>query len=213
MKRILLFLLISSGILIGAQSLSDKEFQAKISEIEKAKNAESIGSLITYFEDPAQDVSQWQPAYYATYAGLKQAQIYLRNNNTVAASNSIKSAERNFQSISHLIPANSEIRVLKAYINILKISANGKNEQLIKEAKQMLYLKQNIDPNNPRMELMRAELSYALGHHLAGKDLNTQFQNAEAALKKFQPKSSIDPNWGLADAAYYKAKLNSKTAK
>lgn len=213
MKRILLFFLISAGIMVNAQLMSGKEFQSKINAIEQAKNAESIDPLIHFFENPSADTSNWEPAYYASYASLKQAQLYLRNGNSTAASNSIKRAEKNFQSIIHLLPTNSEIRVLNAYLNISKISANtsGNNEMFIKEAKELLYLKKNVDAANPRMQLMRAQLNYVLGQ--TGKNLQAQFENAETALKKFKPQSNLDPNWGLTDAAYYKSKLSTKTAK
>ncbi len=215
MKRILLFFLATSSIFIGAQKVSESNFQSKSSEIEKAKTAEALSHLSRSLESPAADITQWQPAYYATYSVLRQAQLHLRNNDISAASESIQRAEQRLENIDHLIPANSEVTVLKAYLNILKISANtdGNTADFVKEAKKYLYLKQYVDHSNPRMELMRAQLNYVLGYHKAGKDLSSQFEKAGAAIKAFKPKNADDPTWGTTDVNYYKSKLNNKTAK
>lgn len=215
MRKIFFLILLSAGLWTAAQSSSDKNFQQKILQIEQAKNGEALAQVVPFFENPANDTSLWQPGYYAVYAALKQAELYHRSGNEQAAKMSIEKAERSYQKILHLAEGNSEIRVLYAYLNILKIRTNmtADLKQTVREAKKYLYLNQYLDAANPRIDLMRAHLNFALKYHQMGKDLTPQFQAAATALRAFKPASSTDPNWGASDAAYYLSLLPKKTSK
>lgn len=209
MKKIFTLLFIFSLVLVSAQSSWEKTFQAKITEIEHAKTPESFTRLINYFEHPAVENSSWHSYYYAAYTALKQADFTLRNNDTVSAIPIIEKAEKNLEKIAAYSSANSEIRALFAYLNIMKISSGYAVDQelFLKEAKKYLYHRDSVDPYNPRMDLMRAQLNYVLAQKSGtGKNINEQFMNAAARLKKYQAKNPADPNWGLTDAQYYISK-------
>ena len=70
----------------------------------------------------------------------------------------------------------------------------------------MLHKKaETLDPNNPRVALIKAEDTYFTPEQYGGskeKGLE-QFKTALEKFNAFKPKTALDPSWGKAEAEYF----------
>ena len=184
-----------------AQSVLEKSLTPLITEFNNAKNREDFKLVKEKFQSQISENSDWHYAYYAALANLKEAETLRRDKKFSEIDVLTDNALISLNSLSKLESSNSEIRALRAYLHVLRLSVNPTERFSTegKKASELLYLAQNIDQKNPRFDLIRAQLEYFNN----GKSVKSLFQGALSKLKSTSPKSKIDPNWGLNDAEYY----------
>lgn len=189
------------GSLTFAQTALEKSLSPLITQFNNAKSREDFKVVKEKFQSQTSDNSDWHFAYYAALSNLKEAEMLTREKKFSDVDALAAEAAENLASISNLEGSNSEIRVLKAFLYVLKMSVNPSERMATdgRKAHELLYLAQNIDQKNPRFDLIRAQLEYFNN----GKSVKSLFQGALSKLKSTSPKSKIDPNWGLNDAEYY----------
>ena len=76
-------------------------------------------------------------------------------------------------------------------------------------AQQALAKAESLDPDNPRITILKAEDAYFTpeqfgGSKAKGKEL---FAKAVEQFATYKPKTYLNPNWGKAEAQYF---LNQK---
>ncbi|MBW8362327.1 MAG: hypothetical protein K0M56_09115 [Kaistella sp.] len=174
-------------------------------KLNSAKTAEDLQTAKGKFAAQIDVSPGWHSNYYAALSALKEGEMLLRANKLSGIETLANEAAAFLDPIMKTESKNSEVRLLMAYVHLLKMNANSSAiESERKKAREILYLSQNNDPNNPRFDLLRTELEY---WYLKGKgndkDLKNLFQNAAKKLRAFSPKAKTDPNWGLKDAEYY----------
>lgn len=201
MKKIILFVFIC----IAGQSYSQSgAFMAETAKLNAAKTAEQVAAVRPGLEKNM--TTDWQSQYYVAYSYLKEADLLARNNDFSKMSSLTAAADQILAKLDGQAAKNSEIRALKAYSAIVKMSADPVklSDTEGKKAHALLYLKENIDDSNPRFHLLRAELEYLkLKDKNSDKNLKYLFQNAVSKFKAFKPESASAPTWGQQDAEYY----------
>ncbi len=102
---------------------------------------------------------------------------------------------------------NSEIHLLRKMAYSLRMMENPAERYMTDGMKAMEELQkaETLDPNNPRVALIKAEDTYFTPEQYGGskeKGLQ-QFKEALEKFETFKPKTSLDPNWGKAEAEYF----------
>src|SRR5690606_35168364 len=104
----------------------------------------------------------------------------------------------------------AENYILQKMIHGLKMMVNPQ-ERFMSEgmlAAEALSKAEELDAQNPRISLMKAEDIYYTPEQLGGskaKGLET-FQKSLDQYQAYKAKSAIDPNWGQDEAEYFLAK-------
>ena len=78
-----------------------------------------------------------------------------------------------------------------------------KQESII--SKNALEMASKIDPENPRITLIKAEDAYFTPEQFGGSKTNgiALFKKAITQFNNYQIKSKLHPNWGKSEAEYF----------
>lgn len=141
--------------------------------------------------------SEWLPYYYQSFChvmiGLQQLENTKKDEYFDRAQLLVDKADS-------INPDNSEIYVLKSFINSMKISVDPMNRgQKLGMQSAMLTAKAlEIDKENPRAYLLKGSgLMYTPAQYGGGKDKAIPvLETAVEKFKSFKPASTIMPRWG-----------------
>ena len=102
---------------------------------------------------------------------------------------------------------NAENLILQKMIHSLKMMVNPQQRFMSEGmlAAEALSKAEKIDAENPRITLMRAEDTYYTPEQFGGSKTKglELFQKALDQYKVYQPKTTLDPNWGKGEAEYF----------
>ena len=101
----------------------------------------------------------------------------------------------------------AENLILQKMIHSLKMMVNPQQRFMSEGmlAAEALSKAEKIDAENPRITLMRAEDTYYTPEQFGGSKTRglELFQKALDQYKVYQPKTTLDPNWGKGEAEYF----------
>lgn len=192
--------LMASAIMLQAQTQQTRNLNQKKAEKNTAAASQDLS------RESSTDVKNWQSDYHTALASLKAAERHLRANRLSEIEKLTLKADQLILPLIDSHPQNSEIRLLKAYSHILRMAVNPAEKYVTEGrlARQILYGAQHIDPQNPRFDLMRAQLEYYyLKDKNTDKNIRYLFERAAENLKKYKPATPQHPTWGLEDTSYY----------
>lgn len=195
-KIIYTAVLMASAVMLQAQTPNLTPKKANIAAADSQDSSRNLTST----------AQNWQSTYHTALASLKAAETHLRANRLSEIERLTLEADQLILPLIATHPQNSEIRLLKAYSHILRMAVNPAEKYVTegRQARQILYGAQHIDPQNPRFDLMRAQLEYYyLKDKNTDKNIRYLFERAAENLKKFKPATLQHPGWGLEDATYY----------
>ena len=195
MKKLFLTMLLLTTVSIFAQTTFDKVMTEKIAKIDQAKTPEDFTALSNDFVRIGdKEKTQWLPYYYAAHTELDaitaDAQTYL-------------------DKASDLSKDNAEILILQKMIHGLRMmvdpQARYMSESMLGAA--ALEKAEKLAPENPRITMLKAEDTYFTPEQFGGSKTKglELFQKALDQFKVYQPKTSLDPNWGKGEAEYFLA--------
>ena len=216
MKKLLLS--IALGLLslnAAAQTTYEKVMTEKITKIETCKTAEEFNALANDFQRISlKETDKWLPNYYTALSHIQKGRAMMREGKLDQLDETADNAQK-FVDLAMAVDANnSEIYLLQKMVYSLKMMVNPM-ERYMKygmKAGEMLTKAEELNPNNPRVILIKAEDIYFTPEQYGGSKTKGMelFKLALEKFNSFKPKTALDPNWGKAEAEYFIAQTSAK---
>lgn len=207
-KTILSFALVLMSLVAFAQTNYEKIMKEKIAKIETCKSTEDFQVLANDFQRIAEkEKGKWQPNYYTAFSYIQKGRILMREGKTEALDEVVDQAQKYIDEAGRLAENNSEIHLLQKMAYSLKMMVNPQERYMTFGAKatEELNTAEKLDPNNPRVTLIKAEDVYFTPEQYGGSKIKgiEIFKEALGKFGSFKPKTDIDPNWGKGEAEYF----------
>lgn len=197
-KHIITTLIIAlmGATLSKAQNKYKETMSAAIAALDSAKNKEDYLKQAALFERIANaEPKEWLPLYYAAYANFYTT-FWPQDN---------KSKDNLFDAALKLIERakqleeNSELLALQSYVEYMKMAVDPMNRlELIEASQASLEKAEKLDPDNPRVYLIKGQNLYYTpeaygGGKAAAKPL---IEKAKEKFETYEPKDELAPSWG-----------------
>ncbi len=144
---------------------------------------------------------EWLPLYYQSFC---EVMIGMKQTENIKKDEYYDKAEALINKADSLQPDNSEIYVMKSFINSMKLSVDpqARGQKLGMKSAMLLSKAEQLDKENPRVYFLRGQgLMYTPPQWGGGKD--KAIPVLEIAVQKFaafKPANTIVPHWGEARA-------------
>ena len=210
MKKLFLTMLLLTTVSIFAQTTFDKVMTEKIAKIDQAKTPEDFTALSNDFVRIGdKEKTQWLPYYYAAHTAIEKGRMLMRTGKVTELDAITADAQTSLDKASDLSKDNAEILILQKMIHGLRMmvdpQARYMSESMLGAA--ALEKAEKLAPENPRITMLKAEDTYFTPEQFGGSKTKglELFQKALDQFKVYQPKTSLDPNWGKGEAEYFLA--------
>lgn len=207
-KQFLSFTLVLISLLSFAQNSYEKVMKEKIDRIENAKSADGLQVLANDFERIAEkEKDRWQPNYYAAFAYIQKGRALMRENKLEELDALTDQAQKYIDAATAIEKENSEIHLLQKMIYSLKMMVNPQERYMTfgMKAQEELNKAEKLNPENPRVLLIKAEDTYFTPEQYGGSKVKgmEKFKKALEKFNTFKPKTALDPDWGKSEAEYF----------
>ncbi len=196
------------SILAFSQTVFEKVMTEKVTKLNQAKTSDELTAVANDFQRIAEkEKTQWQPYYYAALAQIQKGRILMQQGKTAELDEIANSAQKPLDKAMELNPENAENYILSKMIHSLKMMVNPMERYMSegKLATESLGKAEKLDPENPRISLLKAEDTYFTPEQFGGsKEKGLElFKKALSQYETYPPKSALDPNWGKEEAEYF----------
>ena len=212
-------ILILSAIFVASFSFAQmpekfvKAMESKITLLDSVKTAEGYIELANAFERIADaEKNQGLAYYYAAYCNASAGTLVGAGGDMMAAKADktdpyADKADKQIKKAEELMKSGSEIFIVKKMIATLRMLGDPMNRYMTygPEATAMLDEAKKTNPNNPRAYLLEAQDKYYTPEQFGGskEEAKVLFEKAQKLFETFKPESSIHPNWGKNQIAYF----------
>lgn len=208
MKKLFLSTLLFMAVSTYAQSNFEKAVTDKISKMEQAKTPEDFTAVSNDFARIGdKEKTQWLPYYYAAQASIEKGRNLMRTGKLTELDAIAAEAQNNLDKASDLSKDNAEIFILQKMIHNLKMMVDPQSRFMSEGmlGADALAKAEKLDPENPRISLLKAEDIYYTPEQFGGSKSKglEMFQKSLDQFKVYQPKTTLDPNWGKGEAEYF----------
>lgn len=208
MKKLFLSTLLFMAVSTYAQTNFEKAVTDKISKMEQAKTPEDFTAVSNDFARIGdKEKTQWLPYYYAAQASIEKGRNLMRTGKLTELDAIAAEAQTNLDKASDLSKDNAEIFILQKMIHNLKMMVDPQSRFMSEGmlGADALAKAEKLDPENPRISLLKAEDIYYTPEQFGGSKSKglEMFQKSLDQFKVYQPKTSLDPNWGKGEAEYF----------
>jgi len=208
-KYFLTFALSMMSLTAFAQADYEKIMSEKIAKLEATRSTDEFQALANDFDRIGKkETKQWLPSYYAALAYLQKGRMQMQAGKMSELSINADIADKYLDQAEAIAGKdNSEIHLLRKMAYSLRMMENPAERYMTDGMKAMEELKkaETLDPNNPRVALIKAEDTYFTPEQYGGskeKGLE-QFKAALVKFNDFKLKTALDPNWGKSEAEYF----------
>lgn len=206
-KQILSFTLVLFSLLSFAQTGYEKIMKEKIAKIETCKTPEDFQVLANDFQRIAEkEKGKWQPNYYTAFSYIQKGRVLMRENKLQGLDEVADQAQK-YVDEAQSVEKNAEIQLLQKMIYSLKMMVNPMERYMTfgMKATEQINSAEKLDPNNPRIALIKAEDVYFTPEQYGGSQKKgiELFKQALEKFGSYKPKTDLDPNWGKAEAEYF----------
>ncbi len=210
MKNLILGILLMIGVKAFSQTAYEKAMTEKIAIVEQHKTPDEFTALANDFKRIGdKEKTQWLPYYYSAFATIQKGRTLMREGKTEALDLTAGEAQKYLNLAMQLNKDSAENLILQKMIHSLKMMVNPQQRFMSEGmlAAEALSKAEKIDAQNPRITLMRAEDTYYTPEQFGGSKTRglELFQKALDQYKVYQPKTTLDPNWGKGEAEYFLA--------
>lgn len=207
-KYILSFALACMSLLSFAQANYEKVMKEKIAKIETCKTPEDFQALANDFQRIAEkETTKWQPNYYAAFSYIQKGRILMREGKIQELDAVADQAQKYIDAAGSVNKDNSEIHLLQKMVYSLKMMVNPQERYMTfgMKAQEELTIAEKLNPDNPRVSLIKAEDTYFTPEQYGGSKTKgiEQFKTALEKFNTFKPKTTLDPDWGKPEAEYF----------
>lgn len=210
---------ILSAILVAGFSFAQmpdkfvKAMEAKIALIDSTHTVEGYTDLGNAFERIADaEKNQWLAYYYAAYCNASAGIIAGAGGDMMAAKADktdpyADKADKQIKKAEELAKSNSEIFIVKKMIATLRMLGDPMNRYMTygPEAQAMLDEAKKLNPDNPRVYILEGQDKFYTPEQFGGnkEEAKVLFEKAQKLYETFKPETSIHPNWGKDQVAYF----------
>jgi tetratricopeptide (TPR) repeat protein len=210
---------ILSAILVASSSFAQmpdkfvKAMEAKIALIDSTHTAEGFTDLANAFERIADaEKNQWLAYYYAAYCNASAGTMAGAGGDMMAAKADktdpyADKADKQIKKAEELAKSNSEIFIVKKMIATLRMLGDPMNRYMTygPEAKAMLDEAKKLNPENPRVYVLEGQDKFYTPEQFGGskEEAKVLFEKAQKLYETFKPETSIHPDWGKSQVAYF----------
>jgi hypothetical protein len=212
-------ILILSAIFVASFSFAQmpdkfvKAMESKVAELDTTYTVQGYTDLANAFERIADaEKNQWLAYYYAAYCNASAGSL-IGSGGDMMASKADKTdpyadkADKQISKAEELMKSNSEIYIVKKMIATLRMLGDPMNRYMTygPEAQAMLDEAKKLNAENPRVYILEAQDKYFTPEQFGGnkEEAKVLFEKAQKLLETFKPETSIHPNWGKNQVAYF----------
>lgn len=220
MKKGLLFLL-SSCWMVSIVAQSEKFVKAmepKVAMLESSGNsADAWKDLANSFERIADaEKTQWTPYYYAAFANVMAGYASLPQDGSFGDNSAIADpyadkAEQLLNKAEEMSKDNSEIYCVRKMIHSLRMMGNAMARYMTEgpKATEALEKAKALNENNPRVYILEGQDKFFTPEQFGGskEEAKKLFEKAQGIFLVSKPATSIDPQWGRSQVAYFLSQL------
>lgn len=208
MKNLILGICVMIGVNVFSQTAYEKAMTEKIAIVEQHKTPDEFTALANDFKRIGdKEKNQWLPYYYAAFVTIQKGRLAMREGKKEELDPIAGEAQKYLDLAMELNKDNAENLILQKMIHSLKMMVNPQQRFMSEGmlAAEALSKAEKIDAENPRITLMRAEDTYYTPEQFGGSKTRglELFQKALDQYKVYQPKTTLDPNWGKGEAEYF----------
>lgn len=193
---------------IFAQTTFDKIMTEKIAKIDQSKTLDDFTALSNDFTRIGdKEKTQWLPYYYAAHTSIEKGRNLMMTGKMDQLDAIATEAQTALDKAAELSKDNAEILILQKMIHGLKMmvdpQARFMSEGLL--GADALSKAAKLDPENPRITLLKAEDVYYTPEQYGGSKAKglELFQKAKDQFVAYQPKTALHPNWGKGEVDYF----------
>ena len=208
MKKLFLTLLLLATVSIFAQTTFDKIMTEKIAKIDQSKTPEDFTALSNDFTRIGdKEKTKWLPYYYAAHTSIEKGRNLMMTGKMDQLDAIATEAQTALDKAAELSKDNAEILILQKMIHGLKMmvdpQARFMSEGML--GADALSKAAKLDPENPRITLLKAEDVYYTPEQYGGSKAKglELFQKAKDQFVAYQPKTALHPNWGKGEVDYF----------
>jgi len=207
-KNLLSFALVCMSLLSFAQANYEKIMSEKIAKIGTSKTPEDFQRLANDFQRIAdKEQNKWHPNYYTAFSYIQKGRALMREGKLQELDAVSDQAQKYIDAAGNAEKGNSEIHLLQKMTYSLKMMVNPQERYMTfgMKAQEELTTAEKLDPDNPRVILIKAEDTYFTPEQYGGSKAKgiEQFRLALEKFNSFKPKTALDPNWGKSEAEYF----------
>lgn len=194
-----------------------KAMQDKMAAVDSTSSMSGFIELANSFERIAEaEKTQWLPFYYASYcnvmAGLMMGGNDIMSGNAAKMDPMADKAEALIKKAEELVKDNSELSILRKMISSLRMMGDPMNRFMTygPEAAAHLEKAKKLDPDNPRIYILEGQDKFFTPEQFGGSktEAKKMFEKASKLFETFKPESSIHPDWGRGQVAYFLSQVN-----
>ena len=193
---------------IFAQTTFDKIMTEKIAKIDQSKTPEDFTALSNDFTRIGdKEKTKWLPYYYAAHTSIEKGRNLMMTGKMDQLDAIATEAQTALDKAAELSKDNAEILILQKMIHGLKMmvdpQARFMSEGML--GAEALSKAAKLDPENPRITLLKAEDVYYTPEQYGGSKAKglELFQKAKDQFVAYQPKTALHPNWGKGEVDYF----------
>ena len=193
---------------IFAQTTFDKIMTEKIAKIDHSKTPEDFTALSNDFTRIGdKEKTQWLPYYYAAHTSIEKGRNLMMTGKMDQLDAIATEAQTALDKAAEISKDNAEILILQKMIHGLKMmvdpQARFMSEGML--GADALSKATKLDPENPRITLLKAEDVYYTPEQYGGSKAKglELFQKAKDQFVAYQPKTALHPNWGKGEVDYF----------
>ena len=208
MKKLFLTLLLLATVSVFAQTTFDKIMTEKIAKIDQSKTLDDFTALSNDFTRIGdKEKTQWLPYYYAAHTSIEKGRNLMMTGKMDQLDAIATEAQTALDKAAEISKDNAEILILQKMIHGLKMmfdpQARFMSEGML--GADALSKAAKLDPENPRITLLQAEDAYYKPEQFGGSKTRglELFQKAKDQFAAYQPKTTLDPNWGRGEVDYF----------
>jgi len=191
-----------------SQTAYEKVMTEKITKISQTKTSEEFTALANDFVRIGEkEKRQWLPYYYAAFTTIQKGRAMMMGGKTSDLDPVADEAQKFLDKSIALNSENAENYILQKMIHSLKMMVDPMTRFMTEGnlATQALQKAEKLDPQNPRITLLKAEDTYYTPEQFGGSKTKglELFQKSQEQFNAYTQKSSLDPNWGKDEAEYF----------
>ncbi|MGS0747941.1 hypothetical protein [Halpernia sp. GG3] len=197
-----------TGINAFAQTAYEKAMADKVAKVQQSQNAEELGALANDFSRIAlKENKEWLPQYYAAFADIQKGRILMREQKLSDLDALADDAQKHIDAAEAISSKNVEVTILNKMMHSLKMMVDPQSRYMSEGslAAGFLAAAEKLDPENPRITLLKAEDTYYTPEQFGGsKEKGIElFKKAQAQFAVYKSTSALSPSWGKAEVDYF----------
>ncbi|MBK6382969.1 MAG: hypothetical protein IPF69_05765 [Chitinophagaceae bacterium] len=203
--------------LFGQNEKYIKAMEANVAKVDSNNSVEGWKELANSFERIAvAEKTQWEPYYYAAFANVMAGTLSMPQDGGFGDNSAITDpmadkAEQLINKAAEIGKDNSEIYCVKKLVFGLRMMGNPMARFMTEGAKatEALEKAKAMNPNNPRIYILEGQDKFYTPEQFGGskEEAKKLFEKANEIFMTTKPGSSIEPQWGRGQVAYFLSQL------